>query len=525
MSSPPGSITPFARRLDHAPDSVELLAALGAGPHGFIIESADPTGRRLEHSVVGLRSALHLTADRTTATVAALTPNGEAALDWLATTEPDGERIGRTLRVGFGTPRPRHRASTRPPSPLDLIRRLVSGPTVAPRPSPWCHLAAGLFGYDVIDYFATLPPGGADPLEQPILEWWIPEALAVVDHRRGHTTVIASAWGGAEAAPRVHDAVRTVAGLARLVMSIPQAEPFGPAPRSTVDPEVEADLSDAGYAEVVRRLQRHLHAGDVYQIVPARTFSTDCPDPLEAYRHLRAREPGAHLFYFAGASRTIFGSSPERCLSVNGASREVSITPIAGTAPRGRGPDGQLDSETDARHEAALRQNPKELAEHMMLVDLARNDVARVSEPGTRSVRRLLAVERFAEVMHLVSEVTGILRSDLDALDAYAATANMGTLVGVPKLRAAELLRDAEPRRRGAYGGAAGYLRFDGSLDTAIVIRSAVVQRGQAHVTAGAGVVLDSDPDGEARETRHKARAVLGAIATARAAVEEAIGA
>jgi anthranilate synthase component 1 len=189
------------------------------------------------------------------------------------------------------------------------------------------------------------------------------------------------------------------------------------------------------------------------------------------------------------------------------------LRPIAGTAARGRRADGSLDTELDARLQAALLTDTKELAEHMMLVDLARNDVARVSRAGTRRVSRLLTVDRYQHVMHIVSEVEGELAPGLDALHAYAASMNMGTLVGAPKIRAAELLRHHEPSRRGPYGGAVGYLTHRGEMDTAIVIRSALVQHGVAHVRAGAGVVLDSDPVREADETRRKAASVLQALA------------
>jgi anthranilate synthase component 1 len=283
-------------------------------------------------------------------------------------------------------------------------------------------------------------------------------------------------------------------------------------------PEARADLSDEEYQRLVVRLKRHIVAGDVFQIVASRSFELPCPDPLAAYGKLRLANPSPYLFFVAGESSVVFGASPETAVKVHGHPKRVTIRPIAGTAPRGRFPDGQLDADLDARREAALRLDEKETAEHMMLVDLARNDVARVSRPGTRQVRRLLSVDRYAHVMHLVSEVEGELAAEHDALHAYAAAMNMGTLVGAPKIRAAELLRDYEPTRRGAYGGAVGYLTHDGTMDTAIVIRAAVVRDGIAAVRAGAGIVFDSDPASEALETRRKAEAVLRAIAAARSA-------
>jgi len=214
----------------------------------------------------------------------------------------------------------------------------------------------------------------------------------------------------------------------------------------------------------------------------------------------------------------LFGASPETCIAVHhrGEKRVVQIKPIAGTRSRGKDHDGNPDRDLDARLEVELRTDTKELAEHMMLVDLARNDIARVAIPGTREVDRLLGVDRYQHVMHLVSTVSGELREDLDALHAYVASMNMGTLTGAPKVRAAQLLRKCEGGRRGPYGGAIGYITHRGEMDTAIVIRSALVKGGVAHVRAGAGVVHDSRPESEARETFKKAKSVLGAIIASR---------
>ncbi|HET8648712.1 MAG TPA: chorismate-binding protein, partial [Gemmatimonadales bacterium] len=237
-----------------------------------------------------------------------------------------------------------------------------------------------------------------------------------------------------------------------------------------------------------------------------------CADPLAAYTTLRAREAAPYLFYLNTGDFTLFGASPESAVKVDGPSGTVELSPIAGTRPRGFTAHAEPDPELDARIEAALRLDPKEQAEHLMLVDLARNDVARVSRPGTRRVTELLRVVRYAHVMHLVSKVAGVLADGLDALHAYQACLNMGTLTGAPKLRAMELLRDVESGHRGCYGGAIGTLTGDGTLDTAIVIRAATVRLGTAQVRAGAGVVADSVPEREADETRRKAEAVLRAI-------------
>ncbi|MFT7455123.1 MAG: anthranilate synthase component 1 [Marinobacter maritimus] len=221
------------------------------------------------------------------------------------------------------------------------------------------------------------------------------------------------------------------------------------------------------------------------------------------------------MFYLKDSDFTLFGASPESALKYTQSSNDVEIYPIAGTRRRGFNPDGSINKDLDSRLELELRLDQKETSEHLMLVDLARNDVARISEPGTRHVADLLKVDRYSHVMHLVSRVIGQLRRDLDALHAYQACMNMGTLVGAPKISASNLVRQVEKKRRGSYGGAVGYINGNGDMDTCIVIRSAFVKNGIAQAQAGAGVVFDSIPQSEADETRTKAAAVLNAIALA----------
>ena len=221
------------------------------------------------------------------------------------------------------------------------------------------------------------------------------------------------------------------------------------------------------------------------------------------------------MFYMQDTAFSIFGASPESALKYERESNQVEIYPIAGTRPRGKRPDGSIDRDLDSRIELNLREDTKEKSEHIMLVDLARNDVAKVSRPGTRYVKDLLKVDRYSHVMHLVSRVVGQLRDDLDPLHAYQACMNMGTLVGAPKVSAATLIREVEKKRRGSYGGAVGYLNGQGDMDTCIVIRSAFVKNGTAYIQAGAGVVYDSVPQAEADETRAKAQAVIGAVKAA----------
>ena len=277
--------------------------------------------------------------------------------------------------------------------------------------------------------------------------------------------------------------------------------------------DVQVNLEDEPFKAIVRQLKHHIHIGDVFQIVPSRRFSLPCPNTLASYRQLKVNNPSPYMFFMQGENFTLFGASPESALKYSQQNRQVEIYPIAGSRPRGFDEQGNIDLELDSRLELELRLDQKELAEHLMLVDLARNDVARVSVSGSRRVADLMQIDRYSHIMHLVSRVIGTLRPDLDALHAYQACMNMGTLTGAPKIKAMQLIYQFEQQKRHSYGGAVGYLTSDGNLDSCIVIRSAFVQDGTAYVQAGCGEVLDSDPQLEADETRHKARAVLNAIA------------
>lgn len=407
------------------------------------------------------------------------TPAGHALIQGL----PDSQ-LARTGRRAY--PRPLgHDLEARllAPSPFDVLRALV-GPGRAP-------LVLGILAFDHVQLFEDLPPPPPDRTGFPEGHFLVPDRWLT---RAPDGTTHAHALGG--------DA--DAAELAALVEAAPLLAP----PLAAEPVEASVDLQDAAYARLVETCQAHVAAGDVFQIVPSRTFRAPCSDPFAAYRRLGAADPAPYCFYAPGPGWTLFGASPESAVRVS-STREVEVRPIAGTRPRGN------DAAEDAALEAELLADVKELAEHRMLIDLARNDVARVSIPGTRHVTKPLSIQRAARVMHLVSTVTGQLLPDLDALHALQACLNAGTLSGAPKLRATELLRELEASRRGPYGGAIGMFEANGSLDTAIVIRSALVVNGVAQVRAGAGVVFDSVPQSEADETRRKVSAVLGALGVA----------
>ena len=393
------------------------------------------------------------------------------------------------------------------PSPLDTLRALLSV-GVHSIEEPFTLALLGVSAFDQAGIFEELPANSEDPLGFPDYLYWLAESLIVFEPN-ARPRLICMACGSSD--QKLAD--RTYFGAAERLSRLAERclagrnEPSSPR-QSVVSSQPEVDLDDGEFAAVVERLRGEIAAGEVYQIVPSRTFSAPCPNPFDAFERLIELDPSPYQFFVSAPGHMLFGASPETSVRIcaEAYGNLVEVKPIAGTRPRGTSAD------VDDRMEAELRLNEKELAEHMMLVDLARNDVARISEPGTRRVPRLMSVERYARVMHLVSSVTGTLRNGLDAFHALQACLNVGTLSGAPKIRATELLRKVERTRRGPYGGAVGWINGAGSMDTGVVIRSATVKDGIAHVRAGAGVVYDSDPQAEADETRRKASALLSVL-------------
>ncbi|WPF66135.1 MULTISPECIES: anthranilate synthase component 1 [unclassified Corynebacterium] len=509
-------------------DSTELYS--GAA----LLESADISTRSGISSLAVLDTSLRLTCQGQSVEVIPLSPSGEHLAALLRATLTDyAAEEGFQFPSSAATEEAERLTAV---STVEPLRRLQSLPGFP----PGLPLLVGGMAFDYLGTFEELPEVADSANTYPDYQFHMAEIMLDINHREQSAVLRAVAVGEHEATVR-----RRVDDLAeKISMFHVKHEPSagdssvseapgvsvisGPSSTSggsdSTEPQgtlrVTAQTSDADFRTQVEEMKRHIDCGDIYQVVPARAFTAPCPDAFSAYLHLRDTNPSPYMFYLRGTSTDgrpyeLFGASPESNLKFEAASRTLQLYPIAGTRPRGLHPDGSVNHELDIRQELAMRTDAKELSEHTMLVDLARNDLARVAEPGTRRVADLLQVDRYSRVMHLVSRVTATLAPDLDALDAYRACMNMGTLTGAPKLRATELLRGAEKQRRGSYGGAVGYLRGGGDMDTCIVIRSAFVQDGIAVVQAGAGVVRDSDPQSEADETLHKAYAVLHALALA----------
>jgi anthranilate synthase component I len=498
-----------------------------------LLESADIASKQHLTTIAVLAASAQITCTGDTVTLKALdTTDGPQALKAVAqqlssavTHQSDNELVLHLPSVAEDSAEEHARLRER--STMEPLR-ILTDQVVA---HPHLPLVAGAVAFDYLGTYESLPSVADGANTCPDYLFFNARIILVVDHPSGSCQLVGASLDAAQLSAQMDALEAAINELPAQAPSAPaqaatpeaQATPAPSAPAEQAEPAQATEdtitayptMSDADFCELVAKMQQHIAIGDAYQVVPSRGFVIDCPQPLQTYRYLHDADPSPYMFYIATDDFELFGASPESSLLHSAKTGQVAIRPIAGTRPRGFAPDGSIDHELDIRLELELRSDAKEVAEHVMLVDLARNDVARISAPGTRKVTQLLRVDRYSRVMHLVSEVTGQLASDLHPLDAFRASMTMGTLTGAPKLRAAELIRQYEGTRRGSYGGAVGYLRGDGELDTCIVIRSAFARGGKAIVQAGAGVVSDSVPQREADETAHKASNVLRAIAAA----------
>jgi anthranilate synthase component 1 len=366
---------------------------------------------------------------------------------------------------------------------------------------PFAGGAVGFFGFDCVRAVERLPEPNPDVLGLPDMALMLSDVIVAFDHLRHTVTILANAYlddeGSIDVAhARAVEAIRQV--RTRLAGPLPPLETHGPRP----EPVFESNMPREQFEANVSKIIEYIRAGDAYQVVPSQRWSAPTPvEPFSIYRGLRAVNPSPYMYFLDFEDFQIVGASPEPLLTVNG--RHVSTRPIAGTRPRG---------EDDAAIAAELLADEKERSEHVMLVDLGRNDLGRVCEHGSVHVERLMEVETYSHVIHIVSQVAGTLREDVGAIDALRSVLPAGTLSGAPKIRAMEIIDELEPVKRGAYGGAVGWLSYAGELDTCICIRTVVVKDGMAHIQAGGGTVADAKPDYEYEESRAKAAGVVMAI-------------
>ena len=478
-----GNVIPVTMRLVddcETPVSAFLKLTAGQGPRGpaFLLESAE-RGQVGRYSFIGVKP--------------------RAMLRW-----SDGELMewSAEATVAGGPP-----SAARPAAdPYAAIDEYVSRfrPVAIEGLPPFIGGAVGFFGYDLVRSLEPLGEANPDPLGLPDLALMITDSMVVFDHLSHELILLACAFvddpGGIDAA--YTRATEQIAELRRLLRA---PVPDFPEAERVPAPEFSSNMEREQFEGAVERIIEYIRAGDAFQVVPSQRFSAELPvEAFSVYRGLRTVNPSPYMYYLEFGDFQIAGASPEPLIKVNG--RKVETRPIAGTYPRG------ASEEEDRRLAERLVNDPKEKAEHVMLVDLGRNDLGRVCEYGSVSVDELMVVETYSHVLHIVSRITGTLRDDVGALDVLRAALPAGTLSGAPKVRAMQIIDELEPHKRCSYGGAIGYLSWNGDLDTAIHIRTVVVKDGRAHVQAGGGTVVDAKPAYEFNESVNKARAAFRAV-------------
>ena len=460
---------------------------LRPGPYAFLLESVEGGEKWARYSFLGSDPLMVLSAK-----------NGRITL----------RRNGRTERLPDG-------------DPLEALRGLLQEfqPVAVPGLPRFQGGAVGFLGYDMVGHMERLPRVAHDDLGLPDAVFMLTETLLVFDNLRHRLLVIANAEIGNRdpasldaaydrAALKIGMALAKLARPARAPAPLPLA-PAGPL-QALGEEGFASTMDEGAFCDAVRQAKEYIAAGDAYQIVVSRRLDTPLEsDPFTVYRALRTINPSPYLFFLRLGKTTIVGSSPEVLVRVEG--DRVEERPIAGTHPRG------ASEAQDQAIEAQMQSDPKERAEHVMLVDLGRNDVGRIAELGSVKVTEFMVTERYSHVMHLVSHVVGKLRQGADAFDVLRACFPAGTVTGAPKIRAMEIIDSIEPTRRGPYAGAVGYISYSGNLDSCITIRTIVCHGNRASVQVGAGIVADSDPKTEWLETCSKARGVILALRMASA--------
>lgn len=471
-----GDLVPVYRTLLadlETPVSV-YLKLVGEGDVSFLLESVEGGEQVGRYSFLGVNPKGVITVKGQTVT---RTYHGQTTTYTLA----DGEDPLHVVK---------HEFERVTPVQLEGLPRLVGG-------------AVGYLSYDVVRHFEHLPNSAATEVDVPDAAFMLPDTLVIFDHAKHQLIVLANAHNTGDPEAAYEDAIRRIdQTVAALGNPLPQLA----APAEALNEELVSNMPRERYEEIVTQAKEYIAAGDAFQVVLSQRFSRrTTASPLMIYRALRALNPSPYMFFLNfGADFSLIGASPEMMVRLE--EGVASLRPIAGTRPRGK------DDAEDKRLADELLADPKERAEHVMLVDLGRNDLGRVCEYGSVHVPQMMYIERYSHVMHIVSQVQGRIRAGMDAFDLLRATFPAGTLSGAPKVRAMEIIEELEGTRRGTYGGSVGYFSFDGSMDMCITIRALVMQGDRLYIQAGAGIVADSDPAREYEESVNKARALAVAI-------------
>jgi anthranilate synthase component 1 len=392
--------------------------------------------------------------------------------------------------------------------PLEVIKEVLSAYQPVPDPAlpRFFGGAVGFMGYDVVRFFEELPGPEKAGLDIPDIFFMITDTLVIFDNVTHRVKVVSNAHvQGRSAEAAYREATKKIDALVRKLKGAGRREAGSGKRKKTKEHSLTSNFTQPQYEQAVLKAKEYIKAGDIFQVVPSQRFRTEISiEPYEIYRALRLINPSPYMYFLRCGDATVVGASPEVMVRLEG--DRIDLRPIAGTRRRG------ATEEEDTALADELLADPKERAEHIMLVDLGRNDVGRVSEPGSVQVSELMVIERYSHVMHIVSNVRGRLSGGKDSYDVIRACFPAGTVSGAPKIRAMQIIDELEPTRRGPYAGAVGYFGFSGNMDTCITIRTLVIKDSTAYIQAGGGVVADSDPAAEYQETVNKAKAMMRAV-------------
>lgn len=500
-----------------------LLTSNGQTSHTALLETAEPGTQKSKRSISMASAAAVVEGLDGTVTIKSLNDNGKSFIDALAkldqaltgfTQRVSNESITYTLDKASDDKALNEDQRLTQPTISDVLTLITEQIQSNQKADNVSSCLIGAMSFDLVDQYEALPSLNKTT---PDFKFYLADQLVLQEDDSQSAKIIVKGFGdNATNTVRLGVAIDSIES--KLLSSSKKAFLSARSMKTTFTPlqssDFKIDVSDEEFKNNIEKVKQHIIEGDAFQVVLSKTFSTECDDAFKAYQVLRKSNPGPYMYYINYGDSQLFGSSPESALKVFDTNK-VTLYPIAGTRKRAITANGSINFELDAKTEFELISDEKEGAEHMMLVDLARNDLAKVIKAGSRQVTQLKRIVKYSNVMHMVSEVIGELRDDINPIHAYRACANMGTLTGAPKIKAVEIIRKFEQKPRGYYGGAVSIYNANQEFDSAIIIRSAEVADGVARVSAGAGIVYDSVPELEANETFHKAKAVLNACLVA----------
>lgn len=512
-----GSIVPLYKVINKAIDPEELFAKLsdyGRKPNSVFLESAAIVQKYGENSIGSSDPCLKLSGKGNSFKIIAFNELGEHIINFIKNDFGFCDSIKITKKEINGTLKPQRKNVPEEDrikliTHIDIIRNLAFKFQPIIKPFVCYGGLFGVFSYDFIDQFEDLPKYKEDILNENDYDFYFLDNLFYVDHQNKKTYFVANAIKLDDNHEQLFE--QCLKKIENYEKIINEKILFNKQTKKLVKQKISSDVSKIEYIQTVDKIKEEINQGNIFQCVFSRTIMSNYnSEPYDIYKRLKKLNPSPYMFYNNFGGSILLGASPEMNLRVQGTNDKkfVEIRPIAGTKPRGL-VNGRIDAELDLRYEIEIKTDEKEVAEHTMLIDLARNDIARISVPGSRIVDETYVIEKYSHVQHLVSNVKGILKPDLDCLHAYLGTMNMGTLTGAPKVNAMQLLRNFEKTKRGYYGGAVTYITPSKDMDSCIVIRSMTLKNDKAYVRAGAGIVFDSVSEKEFMETEKKAMACI----------------